>query len=281
MPNKIEFFKEAENANLKAKPIIKWAGGKSQILIEILKYVPADFNRYIEPFIGGGAVFFALNHPNCIISDLNEELVNMYIQIRDNVDEVIDILNSYINNEQVYYQIRALNPNNLLEVERAARLIFLNKTCFNGLYRVNKKGEFNVPYNKRSGAFFNAQLLHIASRFLSNTEILHGDYKSILESNAEPDDFIFLDPPYHPISEYSDFKRYTKEFFYEKDQIELAEYFVELVKLGCIVILTNSNHPFVLDLYKDFHIEVVQSKRLISSNPNTRFGEDIIVIGGY
>ena len=134
------------------KPFLKWAGGKTQMISDLLKFAPAKFNKYIEPFIGGGALFFNLNHPNSIISDLNEELVITYKQVKENVYEVVAVLDSYVNSEEFYYKIRSINPDTLSHSERAARLIYLNKTCFNGLFRVNKKGEFNVPYGKKTVA---------------------------------------------------------------------------------------------------------------------------------
>ena len=262
------------------KPFLKWAGGKKQMISDILKFAPKNFNKYIEPFIGGGAVYFNLNHPQSIISDLNEELVITYKQVKENIGEVIDILEKYNNTEDFYYKTRALDVNKLSYSERAARLIYLNKTCFNGLFRVNKKGEFNVPYGKRSGSFLNKENLIGASHYLQDTEIYHSDYKSVLKKFAKKGDFIFLDPPYQPVGKFSDFKRYTKEFFYENDQIEIAELFKELTNKGCYVMLTNSDHPFILDLYKDFQIEIIETKRLISSDPKTRTGIDIIVLGG-
>lgn len=262
------------------KPFLKWAGGKTQMISDILKFAPKNFNKYIEPFIGGGAVYFNLNHPQSIISDLNEELVITYKQVKENIVEVIDILEKYNNNEDFYYKTRALDVNKLSYSERAARLIYLNKTCFNGLFRVNKKGEFNVPYGKRSGSFLNKDNLIGASNYLQDTEIHHSDYKSVLKKFAKKGDFVFLDPPYQPVGKFSDFKRYTKEFFYENDQIELAEIFKELTNKGCYVMLTNSDHPLILELYKDFQIEIIETKRLISRNPKTRTGIDIIVLGG-
>lgn len=263
------------------KPFLKWAGGKSQLISSLFPLVPINFSKYIEPFIGGGALFFAINHHQSIISDSNEELIITYKMVRDNVFSIIELLDSYQNDETFFYTIRSWEPTELSHIERAARLIYLNKTCFNGLYRVNKKGEFNVPYNKRHGAnFYNKETLISASKTLKDTKIYHSDYKEVLGNFAEKDDFIFLDPPYQPVGKYADFKRYTKEFFYEQDQIELAEKFYDLVNLGCKVILTNSAHPFILDLYKDFEIKIFESKRLISSNPSTRTGQDIAVLGG-
>lgn len=264
----------------KNKPFLKWAGGKTQLLPALLNHVPIDYNKYIEPFIGGGALFFRLTPERSIISDLNEELIITYKTIKDSVESVIDVLNTYKNEEVFYYKIRALNSEKLSNAERAARLIYLNKTCFNGLYRVNKNGEFNVPYGKRTNnTFLNTESLREASMNLKDVIIEHQDYSSILEKYAQKEDFVFLDPPYYPVGKHSDFKRYTKDFFYHEDQIKLKDHFDSLVKKGCFCILTNSNHPFILDLYKDYYIEEIPTKRMISSDPNTRNGVDIIVVG--
>jgi DNA adenine methylase len=262
------------------KPILKWAGGKSQILNELLKYCPTKFNKYIEPFVGGGALFFSLAHPYSIISDLNEELIITYQQIQSNVEEVISILTSYRNEEDFFYQVRAQNVNRLSYSERAARLIFLNKTCFNGLYRVNKSGEFNVPYGKRKSSFLNEQSLILAASYLQKVTIIHSDYKSVLNEYAREGDFIFLDPPYQPVGKYSDFKRYTKEFFYENNQKELSMIFKQLVDQGCFVILTNSNHPSISELYIGYKQISLTTKRLISCDSKTRQGVDLIILGG-
>jgi DNA adenine methylase len=206
-----------------------------------------DFNKYIEPFIGGGAFYFFLNPKKAVIADLNEELIITYKAIQNNVDKVIEILKDYDHEESFYYEIRALKPKNLSLTERAARLIYLNKTCFNGLYRVNKKGEFNVPYGKGNGEFLNEETLRDAHEFLEGTEIVHADYLDVLKKYAEEGDFIFLDPPYYPVGKFSDFKRYTKEFFYHEDHVNLKNEFDRLVELGCNVILTNSDHPVILN----------------------------------
>jgi DNA adenine methylase Dam len=261
------------------KPFLKWAGGKTQLIPELARHIPSHYNTYIEPFIGGGAFFFYLNPGKAIISDSNEELIITYKVVRDNVECLISELETYRNEESFFYETRSLVPHELGDVERAARLIYLNKTCFNGLYRVNKKGQFNVPYARRNGDFFDEEVLRNANEFLQNTKILHSDYLEVLRSFAEEGDFIFLDPPYYPVGKYSDFKRYTKEFFYHDDHEALATEFKRLVNLGCQVLLTNSDHPVILELYKDFEIKIIETKRLISSNPNTRFGKDIIVIG--
>ncbi|MBM3437077.1 MAG: Dam family site-specific DNA-(adenine-N6)-methyltransferase [Bacteroidetes bacterium] len=163
-------------ADIAIKPFLKWAGGKTQLIPELSKYIPTFYNNYLEPFIGGGAFFFYLNPEKAIISDSNEELITTYKAVRDNVEEIIAILDRFENEETFFYKIRALKPSKLSDTERAARLIYLNKTCFNGLYRVNKKGEFNVPYGKRNGEFFNREQLRDSSEFLQNAKILHSDY---------------------------------------------------------------------------------------------------------
>jgi DNA adenine methylase len=263
------------------KPFLKWAGGKTQLLSELHKYVPNNFNKYIEPFIGGGAMFFSLNPNKSIIADSNEELIITYRQVKDDVEEIIQHLKTFEHNEEFYYNLRSLDPNELENSYRAARLIYLNKTCFNGLYRVNKKGKFNVPYGKGKGSFLNEEVLRNASEFLADTTIVNNDYLDVLNEFASEGDFIFLDPPYYPVGKYSDFKRYTKEFFYHEDQVRLKEEFDRLVNIGCKVVLTNSDHEVILDLYSDYRIEIKETRRMISSNSKTRKGKDIIVVGGY
>ena len=263
---------------VQAKPILKWAGGKTQMLGDLIPKVPTSYGRYIEPFFGGGAMFFALQPENALIADSNPELINMYRQIAEHVDDVIKYLKTYENTSEMFYEIRSLEWTTLPEAEAAARTIFLNKTCFNGLYRVNKQGKFNVPFGKyKNPKFCDEEGLRAASEVLKKAEIICGDYLLVLEHYAKPGDFIFLDPPYLPISEYSDFKRYTKEQFYEEDHIELAKIIMKLHERGCHVILTNSNHPLVHELYAPFTIDVVQTKRHISCKGNTRKGEDVIV----
>jgi len=263
---------------IQPKPILKWAGGKTQMLNDIRSRMPTPYGRYIEPFFGGGALFFAIQPEKSIVSDSNPELVNVYKQIANNVGCVINCLKQYENTKEMFYVVRGQDWTQLQKEEAAARMIFLNKTCFNGLYRVNKKGQFNVPYGKyKNPKICDEEVLYAASRALKNTEILCADYKDVLEHHAKPGDFIFLDPPYLPISAYSDFKRYTKEQFYEEDHIELAKTIAQLHEVGCHTILTNSNHPLVHELYDQFNIDIFQTKRYISCNGGKRTGEDVIV----
>ena len=263
---------------VQAKPILKWAGGKTQMLGDLIPKVPTSYGRYIEPFFGGGAMFFALQPENAVVADSNPELINMYRQVADHVDDVINYLKEYENTSEMFYAVRSREWTSLPKAEAAARTIFLNKTCFNGLYRVNKQGRFNVPFGKyKNPKICDEDGLRAASEVLKKAEILCGDYLLVLEHYAQPGDFVFLDPPYLPTSEYSDFKRYTKEQFYEEDHVELAKMIMTLHERGCHVILTNSNHPLVHELYAPFTIDVIQTKRYISCNGSTRKGEDVIV----
>lgn len=260
------------------KPVLKWAGGKLQMLDVLLPQAPKKYSRYIEPFFGGGALFFALNPQDAIISDSNPELINLYKVIANNCDELIDSLSKFQNDKNIFYEIRKINPAEMSPVEQAARTIYLNRTCFNGLYRVNRNGQFNVPY----GYYKNPKIcdkdnLRAVSYALQGVQIVLGDYKEVLRSCAQPNDFVYLDPPYLPISKYSDFKRYTKEQFYEEDHTELAQEVQRLQELGCHVLLTNSNHPLVHDLYNKYSISIHQTRRNISSNASKRTGEDVLV----
>lgn len=260
------------------KPIMKWAGGKTQMLKDILPQIPEYTGKYIEPFFGGGALFFALAPENAVIADSNPELINMYVQVANDVDGVINILHTYQNTEEMFYEVRALDWMDLSKTEAAARTIYLNRTCFNGLYRVNRKGQFNTPFGKyKNPTICDEKLLRVVSKQLQKATIICGDYLDVLRQYALPGDFVFLDPPYVPVSEYADFKRYTKEQFYEDDHRNLAEEVKRLQKLGCYVILTNSDHPLVHELYQDFEIQIVDTKRSISSKGNSRKGKDVIV----
>jgi DNA adenine methylase len=273
--NQLQLF---SHASLKAKPVLKWAGGKQQMLDILISQAPRKYNKYIEPFFGGGALFFALTPKDGIIADSNPELINLYRSLSTHVEDVISILKEMRNDEEYFYQVRAMEVENLSNVEQAARTIYLNRTCFNGLYRVNRKGQFNVPFGRyKNPTICDEENLRAASKVLRNAKIILGDYKEVLKEYAQPGDLVFLDPPYLPISKYSDFKRYTKEQFYEEDHRELAEEVKRLHSLGCHVLLTNSNHPLVHELYSDFDISVHQTRRNINRDASKRNGEDILV----
>ncbi len=252
---------------MEPRPFVKWAGGKAQLLPDLIKYRPRSFRRYIEPFVGGGALLFALDHRPSLINDLNEELINCYIVIRDSPEELIEDLFMHKNEKDYFYQVREKNPAGLTQIERASRFIFLNRTCFNGLYRVNKKNQFNTPFGSyKNPKIANPELIVSVSDFLKPIDISSMDFEEFLRKHAKKDDFIYLDPPYHPRSEYSDFKRYTATSFERDEQMKLANLFRELTKRGCNLLLSNSYTEFVLDLYSDYHTEIVQARRNINKN---------------
>lgn len=267
-----------QTKQLAARPLLKMAGGKTQLLGEIIPRMPKKYDRYIEPFFGGGALFFAIMPSNPIISDSNPELINVYRSVADDVDTVIAQLGLYKNSEEAFYTVRSQEWTSLKPSEAAARTIFLNRTCFNGLYRVNRKGQFNVPFGHyKNPKILDKEALLAASAMLKDATIICDDYKTVLQEYANAGDFVFLDPPYLPVSKFADFKRYTKEQFYEEDHIELASEIKRLQEMGCFIILTNSNHPLVHELYGKYGVEVVKTKRYISCNGNGRSGEDAII----
>lgn len=262
-----------------ARPILKWAGGKTQLLAELHARKPEAFQRYIEPFFGGGAFFFDLEPETAIIADSNPELVNLYREVAARPDAVISWLRELTNDEETFYRIRALDwEQDPVPASAAARTIFLNRTCFNGLYRVNKSGQFNVPFGRYANPkILDEEAIRAASRALSKAEIVLGDYTDVLRKHAREGDFIFLDPPYVPLSSNADFKRYTKEQFSTQDQFALADEVDRLVSLGCHVILTNSDHPMVHQMYAAHDISVVPTRRYISCDGANRTGHDVIV----
>ena len=261
-----------------SRPLLKWAGGKTQMIPNLIEAMPKSFNNYIEPFIGGGALFFHLAPNSSVIADSNPELINLYQQVAKDYKPVFKLLEKMPNIEYFFYLERSKKFEDLSPIQAAARTVYLNRTCFNGLFRVNKSGGFNVPFGRyKDPKIADAQLLKSASEALAGTTIVLGDYKQVLKSYAKKGDLIFLDPPYLPISQYSDFQRYTKEQFYEDDHRELAAEVTRLSEIGCHVLLTNSNHPLVHELYSDFHIEVLSTKRNINSRATLRKGQDVLV----
>ena len=263
-------------------PFLKWVGGKTQLLPDLLSYVPTRFNTYIEPFVGGGALFFALQPAKAVLSDSNPELINCYTVVRDRVEDLISILNGYSYSEDFYYRLRTEVPED--SILRAARLIYLNRTCYNGLYRVNKQGQFNVPFGRYSNPLIcDAERLRAASHALRNAELRCADYRDTLQMFASSGDFVYIDPPYHPVSQYSDFKRYTAEFFYAEDQRQLARRVKELAMQGCSVLVSNSYCDFILNIYQGCEIVEVSARRNINKDPQKRgeVKEVLIVCGHY
>lgn len=261
-----------------AKPVLKWAGGKTQLLKELTERLPRGYNKYIEPFFGGGALFFHLLPSNAIIADSNPELINLYQCIKKNPHKIITLLSTYENTKDFFYSLREKVFEELNPIEAAARTLYLNRTCFNGLYRVNKSGHFNVPYgNYKNPRICDEENIIAVSNALKTATIVLGDYLDVLNKYAKKGDFIFLDPPYIPISDNSDFKRYTKDQFHDEDQEKLAEEVKRLKKIGAFVILTNSNHPDIYSLYEGNKIDVIKTRRNINCNGEKRNGEDAIV----
>lgn len=267
------------------KPIIKWVGGKTQCLEYIREMLPPKYDTYYEPFLGGAAVLLDLNPAKAVVNDINPELINMYFQVKHQPDRVIKFLTSLDNGHEVsedpkayYYSVREVFNENLgtdSEVQ-AARLIYLNKHCFNGLYRVNSKGEFNVPFNGkvRGGSVDPDHLRELSSR-LQSVIITCGDFEEAVK-DAGLRDFVFLDSPYMPLTPTS-FTDYTKEGFAYEDHLRLADTFRELTNKGCYCMLTNHDTDLTRELYKDFKFTEVDVRRSINRNGNNRTGKEVII----
>lgn len=252
-----------------SRPFVKWAGGKSQSLNILKNHVPDTFNKYYEPFVGGGALFFSLAPKKALIGDLNKDLMITYQVVRDDLEALIELLSSYINTEEFFKNIRAKNPQDLSDLERASRFIFLNKTCFNGLYRVNKKGEFNVGWGKNPKALFcDKNVLTLCSKALQGAEIVQGSFDSIV-GITEPDDFIYLDPPYLPIAGTS-FTSYTSESFLIKEHENLANFVDKISSYGTKVLLSSSDTGWVRWRYRDYEFIEIESRRSINSDAKGR-----------
>lgn len=275
------------------RPFLKWAGGKRQLLPELLKYVPKEkFSKstYYEPFIGGGALLFEIQPKKAVINDSNVELINCYQVIKDSVDELIENLRKYQanNTENYYYKIRDMDRSteryeSLSAVEKAARIIFLNKTCYNGLFRVNSQGQFNVPFGKyKNPNILDEAVLKAVSNYLNSNKItlLNMDFQEAVK-NAKKGDFVYFDPPYDPVSDTSSFTGYDVNGFTKDDQKRLKDIFIDLDKRGCKIMLSNSKTEFILDLYKDYHIQVVQATRMINSNAYKRGTVPEIIVCNY
>jgi len=264
-----------------SQPFLKWAGGKTQLLGELIRRVPKDFNVYFEPFIGGGALYFAISPEQAVIADINDDLVNVYNVVRDNPNELMAALSKYKNDKDFYYEIRSQDQTKLSSIDRAARLVYLNRTCFNGLYRVNKSGGFNVPFaNYKNPNITQKEKILSASEVLSGTDIYHAGFEKVLV-NAKAGDFIYLDPPYYPKDVYSDFKRYNKEQFHTEDHERLAQLYNELDERGCYVMLSNSDTPFTRELYKKWRVDTVYAKRLINKDASKRGEVTEIIVTNY
>ena len=275
---------------IKGKPFVKWAGGKRQILDKLKEYVPVEYNTYYEPFVGGGALLFELAPKHAVINDLNKELMNTYKVLCDEekFKKMCRVLNNYEANhsEEFYYEIRNKDRNKntynkLSDYTRAARTIYLNKACFNGLYRVNSKGEFNVPYGKKTKVnTYDGNKLITVSNYLNmnDIKILNVDYKEALKT-AKKGDFVYIDPPYD--SDTAIFTNYTETGFNKDSQRELAFVFKELSDKGVFVMLSNYNTTLIQDLYKGYHIHLIEAKRNINANAKKRGSVFEVIITNY
>lgn len=274
-------------------PVVKWAGGKSQLLNAYRPLFPQSFGAYHEPFTGGGALFFHLYNKGQItkayLNDSNSELINLYLCIRDNLDRLLEELKHYEaqkKSKEHYYTVRNLDRNpqsfgRLTNVQRAARALYLNKTCYNGLYRVNSKGQFNVPFgNYKNPNVLDEPKLRAVSSAFAHTKITCLDFEIAL-TEARPGDFIYFDPPYHPVSATASFTNYTENSFSFQDQQRLAHAFRELDKKGCRVMLSNSCVEPVIELYEGFPMEKIMARRAINSQGDRRGSVPEIVVTNY
>lgn len=278
-------------SSFEAQPFLKWVGGKGKLLAQFEKFFPPSISSYVEPFLGGGAVFFRLKaqFPNMQASlrDKNPELINCYQVVRDQVKELMASLDAHLarfrsDSKSYYYQVRS--QHHLTEpVERAARMIFLNKTCYNGLWRVNARGEFNVPmgsYRPEKVTLYDSANLIAASRELKDVELTVADFRDTL-SQAPAKSFAYIDPPYYPISPTANFTSYTREDFGKAEQEELAAVFAESARRGVQPMQSNSDTPFIRELYRDFKLETVEARRAVNSNGARRGLISELLILGY
>lgn len=263
--------------NILLAPILKWVGGKRQLLDDILPLVPIK-GVYIEPFLGGGAVLFSRQPKKAIVGDYNSELMNVYQVVKSSHEELIQILqvHSAHNSEEYFYHIRGLDRtvmyNDFSAIEKAARIIYLNKTCYNGLYRVNSSGYFNSPYGKyKNPNIVNAPVIRAMSKYFNENSIvlLQGDYREVLKK-AKKGNFVYLDPPYMPISNSANFTGYTENGFGYKQQEELRQECDKLIDKGIHFLQSNSDCPEIRELYKNYTIKTVQARRVINSNSAKR-----------
>ncbi len=275
----------------KPKPFVKWVGGKRQLLAQFRKmklYPPDEFNpetnKYFEPFVGGGAVFFDLLPLNAELSDLNQDLVTTYNVIKSDVEQLIDLLKTHKYEKDYFLAIRSQDSSSLNDREVAARFIYLNRTCFNGMYRVNSKGKFNVPFGRYTNPVIcDEDNLRKVSKSLQNVEVKHQDYKAVLGS-AKAGDFVYFDPPYYPVSKTASFTSYTSSAFLDKEQVELRDTVLELHRRGCFVMLSNSDVPFIREIYSKqdgIRVNSVSAGRSINSKGSGRGKISEVLVTNY
>lgn len=275
--------------NLLVSPVVKWVGGKRQIIKELEQFLPKErFTKYYEPFLGGAAMLFHLQPQTAVVNDVNEDLIKMYQVIKNNVDDLIRELGKHPNNEQHFYEVRDWDRDKEAyearsDIEKAARLIYLNKTCYNGLFRVNNAGEFNTPFGHYANpGIINPPVLRAVSQYLQENKIsfLNGDFSAAIKS-ANQSSFIYFDPPYDPVSDSSSFTGYAKGGFGREQQESLKNICDALNKKHVKFMLSNSSTPFIRDLYSDYNIHTIHAKRAINSIATRRGNVDEVVITNY
>ncbi len=273
--------------NQPARPFLKWAGGKRQLVNDLIQYMPEKYQTYYEPFLGGGALFLRLQPNQAIVNDSNSELINCYCIVRDSLNELIDELRKYKNDEEYYYEVRRWDRRKDYQlktpVQKAARIIFLNKTCYNGLFRVNSQGQFNVPFGRyKKPNILDEAVLKAVSDYLkaAQIEILNTDFAEAVKK-ANKNDFIYFDPPYDPISSTSSFTGYDVNGFDRHQQKRLKEVVDELNSRNCKVLLSNAHTDFIIDLYKDYKQVKVSATRAINSNASRRGKVDEVLVMNY
>ncbi|MCK9268305.1 MAG: DNA adenine methylase [Alkaliphilus sp.] len=269
-------------------PVVKWVGGKRQLLQDILKHIPDKYSTYYEPFVGGGAVLFHLQPGKMVINDINEELMNVYNVICNNVEELIEDLKKHKNEADYFYKIRELDRDRekyaqLNNIERASRIIYLNKTCYNGLFRVNRQGEFNTPFGRyKNPNIANEATLKAVNNYFNKAKITLkcGDFEEAVKG-IRKGGFVYFDPPYDPVSESANFTGYDKGGFDKDEQIRLKKLCDKLNNRGVKFLLSNSSTEFILDLYKDYNITIVKAKRSINSKGDGRGDVNEVLVKNY
>jgi DNA adenine methylase len=269
-------------------PVLKWVGGKRQLLKEIGKYIPSKYSTYYEPFLGGGAVLFALQPNKAVVNDINEELINVYTVIRDNLEELIEDLKKHKNEAGYYYEIREWDRvkkkyHQLSDIQKASRIIYLNKTCYNGLFRVNQQGEFNSPFGRyKNPNIVNEITLRAVSNYFNKAKITFkcGDFEETVKG-IRKGSFVYFDPPYDPVSESANFTGYDKGGFTRDEQVRLKRLCDKLNSRNIKFLLSNSATGFILELYKDYNITIVKANRAINSKGDKRGEVNEVLVRNY
>ena len=255
---------------------LKWVGGKARYSSALIELMPNFSGTYYEPFLGSGAVFFALSPKHAVLSDANAEVVKAFQQVAENAELIMELLEGMENTKENYLNIRAQDIEDLSDLQRGARLIYLNKTCFRGLWRVNKRGQMNTPYGEYYRPLFNRETMLACQATLSNTEVIESDFEAVIE-RAGNGDFVYLDPPYIPLGGFADFKRYTPEQFNEPEHIRLAEAMRRATARGAYVLMTNSDTPKTREVYSGFNYDTMNTRRDINLRAHGRASSDLLV----